>query len=75
MQTESVIGNFDNVGFDLLSAFKDVQLMLQISSESCVLLLNANSISDKFIAAIANDLAKDWISTYQITHVPAGLKG
>jgi hypothetical protein len=63
------------VGFDLLSAFKDVQLMLQISSESCVPLLNANSISDKFIAAIANDLAKDWISTYQITHVLAGLKG
>lgn len=64
------------MGFDLLSAFKDVQLMLQISSESCVPLLYANSISDKFIAAIANDLeAKDWISSYQITRVLAGLKG
>ena len=67
--------DFDNVGFDLLSAFKDVQLILRRSSEVRVPLPYANSISDKFIAAIANDLeTKDWISTYEITRMLAGLK-
>ena len=67
--------DFDNVGFDLLSAFKDVQLILRSSSDVRVPLPYANSISDKFIAAIANDLeTKDWISTYEITRMLAGLK-
>jgi 3-hydroxyisobutyrate dehydrogenase-like beta-hydroxyacid dehydrogenase len=67
--------DFDNVGFDLLSAFKDVQLILQSSSDVRVPLPYANNIRDKFIAAIANDLeTKDWISTYDITRMLAGLK-
>lgn len=67
--------DFDNVGFDLLSAFKDVQLILQRSSDVRVPLPYANNIRDKFIAAIANDLeTKDWISTYDITRMLAGLK-
>jgi 3-hydroxyisobutyrate dehydrogenase-like beta-hydroxyacid dehydrogenase len=67
--------DFDNVGFDLLSAFKDVQLILQTSSDVCVPLSYANDIRDKFIAAIANDLEKkDWISIYEITRMLAGLK-
>jgi hypothetical protein len=64
------------VGFDLLSAFKDVQLMLKTLSESRSPLPYANSISDKFIAVIENNLeTKDWISAYQITHMLAGLRG
>jgi 3-hydroxyisobutyrate dehydrogenase-like beta-hydroxyacid dehydrogenase len=57
------IRDFDNVGFNLLSAFKDVQLILQASSDVCVPLSYANNIRDKYIAAIANDMEKkDWIS-------------
>src|SRR5919198_287547 len=48
--------DFDNVGYDLLSAFKDVQLILQTSSDVCVPLSHANNIKDKYIAAIANDM-------------------
>jgi 3-hydroxyisobutyrate dehydrogenase-like beta-hydroxyacid dehydrogenase len=67
--------DFDNVGFDLLSAFKDVQLILQTSSDVCVPLSYANNIKDKYIAAIANDMdKKDWISIYDITRMLAGLK-
>jgi 3-hydroxyisobutyrate dehydrogenase-like beta-hydroxyacid dehydrogenase len=67
--------DFDNVGFDLLSAFKDVQLILQTSSDVHVPLSHANNIQDKYIAAIANDMGKkDWISIYEITRMLAGLK-
>jgi 3-hydroxyisobutyrate dehydrogenase-like beta-hydroxyacid dehydrogenase len=67
--------DFDNVGFDLLSAFKDVQLILQTSSDVRVPLSYASNIKDKYIAAIANDMdKKDWISIYDITRMLAGLK-
>ena len=67
--------DFDNVGFDLLSSFKDVQLILQTSSDARVPLPYANSIRDKFLAAIANNLeTKDWITIYEITRMLAGLK-
>src|SRR6476620_7087665 len=67
--------DFDNVGFDLLSAFKDVQLILQSSSDVRDPLPYANTIKDKFLAAIANDLEKkDWISIYEITRMLAGLR-
>ena len=67
--------DFDNVGFDLLSAFKDVQLILQNSSDVLVPLPYANTIRDKFLAAIANDLEKkDWISIYEITRMACGTK-
>jgi 3-hydroxyisobutyrate dehydrogenase-like beta-hydroxyacid dehydrogenase len=67
--------DFDNVGFDLLSAYKDVQLILQTSDDVRVPLSYANNIKDKYIAAIANDLEKkDWISIYEISRMLAGLK-
>jgi 3-hydroxyisobutyrate dehydrogenase-like beta-hydroxyacid dehydrogenase len=67
--------DFDNVGFDLSSAFKDIQLILQASKNIHVPLPFAGEMSDKFTAAIANDLGKkDWISTYKITRILAGLK-
>jgi 3-hydroxyisobutyrate dehydrogenase-like beta-hydroxyacid dehydrogenase len=49
--------DFDNVGFDLLSAFKDVQLILQNSSDVRVPLymLTLSGIS---FEAIVNDLEK-----------------
>lgn len=50
--------DFDNVGFDLLSAYKDVQLILQTSSDVRVPLSFANNIKDKYIAAIANTWRK-----------------
>ncbi len=66
--------DFDNVGFDLSSAFKDVQLILQTSSDVRVPLSHANDIKDKYIAAIANNMdKKDWISIYDITRMLAGL--
>jgi 3-hydroxyisobutyrate dehydrogenase-like beta-hydroxyacid dehydrogenase len=66
--------DFDNVGFDLLSAYKDVQLILQTSDDVRVPLSYANNIKDKYIAAIANDLEKkDWISIYEISRMLAGL--
>lgn len=67
--------DFDNVGFALSTAFKDVPLILQTSSDVRAPLPFANIIRDKFIAAIANDLdTKDWITTYKITRMLAGLQ-
>ncbi|HXT83675.1 MAG TPA: hypothetical protein VN704_05000 [Verrucomicrobiae bacterium] len=50
--------DFDNVGFPLSTAFKDVQLIMETSSDVHAPLPFANIIRDKLIAAIANDLAK-----------------
>ena len=67
--------DFDNVGFDLSSAFKDTQLILQTSSDIYAPLSFADSVRNKFITSIANNLGKkDWISIYQITRMLAGLK-
>ena len=69
------VRDFDNIGFDLSSAFNDVQLILQTSSDVGVPLSHANNIKDKYIAAIANDMGKkDWIGIYDITRMLAGLK-
>jgi 3-hydroxyisobutyrate dehydrogenase-like beta-hydroxyacid dehydrogenase len=66
---------FGEVGFDLLSGLKDVQLMLQASTDTRVALSNANHIREKFLAAIANDMGtKDWSAIYEITRMNAGLK-
>ena len=74
MQTESA-RDFDNVGLDFLSAFNDVQLILQNSSDVRVPLPYANTIRDKFLATIANDLEKkDWNSICGITRMLAGLE-
>jgi 3-hydroxyisobutyrate dehydrogenase-like beta-hydroxyacid dehydrogenase len=64
MQREYV-RDFDNIGFDLSSAFNDVQLILLTSSDVGVPLSHANNIKDKYITAIANDIGKeDWIGIY-----------
>ena len=43
--------DFDNVGFDVLSSFKDIQLILQTSSDARVPLPYANSTKDKFLGS------------------------
>ena len=69
------IRDFDDVGYSLLLAFKDVQLILQSSSDVRASLLYASTLRDKFLAAIANKLeTKDCITIYEITRMFAGLK-
>ena len=67
--------DFDNVGYSLQLAFKDVELILQSSSDVRAPLPYASSLRDKFLAAIANKLeTKDCITIYEITRMFAGLK-
>jgi 3-hydroxyisobutyrate dehydrogenase-like beta-hydroxyacid dehydrogenase len=66
--------DFDNVGYSLRLAFKDVQLVLESSANVHVPLPYASSLRDKFLAAVANKLDKDCISIYEITRMLAGLK-
>jgi 3-hydroxyisobutyrate dehydrogenase-like beta-hydroxyacid dehydrogenase len=69
------IKDFDNVGYSLLLAFKDIQLILQSSSDVRAPLTYGSSLRDKYLAAIANKLdTKDCISIYEITRMFAGLK-
>lgn len=67
-------GNFDEVGFDLVSGFKDVRLMLEASEEVAVPLSLAGVLREKFVAAIANGLQdKDWSAVTEVTRISAGL--
>jgi 3-hydroxyisobutyrate dehydrogenase-like beta-hydroxyacid dehydrogenase len=67
--------NFDDVGFDLLSGLKDVELMLQASTDTRVALSYASIIKEKFLAAIAHGMGgKDWSAIYELTRMNAGLE-
>jgi 3-hydroxyisobutyrate dehydrogenase-like beta-hydroxyacid dehydrogenase len=67
--------DFDNVGFDLVSGLKDVQLMLQASTETRVALSYASVVREKFLAAIARGMGgKDWSAIYEVTRLNAGLE-
>jgi len=67
--------NFDEVGFDLLSGFKDVQLILQASTDTRVPLAYASIIREKFLAAIAHGMeGKDWSVITEVTRINAGLE-
>ena len=66
---------FDDVGFDLLGGLKDVQLILDASTEACAPLPFANVLRDKALTAVAHGLgAKDVSVVYAITRMSAGLK-
>ena len=66
--------DFDSVGYSLPLAFKDVQRILQSSSDVRAPLPYASGLRDKFLAAIANKLeTKDCITIYEITRMFAGL--
>lgn len=61
-------------GFDLASGFKDVQLMLQASTDVRAPLPFASIAREKFLAAMANGLQEhDWSAIYEITRMNAGL--
>jgi 3-hydroxyisobutyrate dehydrogenase-like beta-hydroxyacid dehydrogenase len=67
--------DFDDVGFELVSGLKDVELMLEASREARVAFPYANIIHDKLLAAIAHGLGKkDWSAFYEVTRMNAGLK-
>ncbi len=66
--------DFDDVGFDLLSGLKDVELMLQASTDTRVALSYASIIREKLLAAIAHGMGgKDWSAVYEVTRMNAGL--
>ncbi len=68
-------GDFDEVGFDLVSGLKDVRLMLEASEEVAVPLSLAGVLREKLIAAIANGLeGKDWSASTMATRMNAGLQ-
>jgi len=65
---------FDDVGFDLLGGLKDVQLILEASTETRVPLPFANVVRDKALTAVAHGLgAKDVSVAYEMTRMSAGL--
>lgn len=66
---------FDEVGFDVLGGLKDVQVILDASTEARAPLPFANVVRDKTLTAIAHGLgAKDVSAVYEITRLAAGLK-
>jgi len=65
---------FDEVGFDLLGGLKDVELILDASTETRAPLPFANVARDKVLTAIAHGLgAKDVSVAYEVTRMCAGL--
>lgn len=66
--------DFDEAGFSLLGGLKDIELMLQASTDTRVALPYASVIREKMLAAIAHGMEeKDWSATYEITRMNAGL--
>ena len=66
--------NFDDAAFELKSGFKDIQLMLQASTDNQAPLNYGSLIRDKFLTAIAHGMEhKDWSAIYEITRWNAGL--
>lgn len=66
--------DFEPAAFELIAGFKDVELMLQASSDVRAPLLFASAIREKFLTAIARGMSeKDWSAIYEITRLNAGL--
>jgi 3-hydroxyisobutyrate dehydrogenase-like beta-hydroxyacid dehydrogenase len=67
--------NFLPAGFDLASGFKDVQLMLQASTDVAAPLPYASVAREKFLAAVAQGMENhDWSAIYEIARWNAGLE-
>jgi len=67
--------NFLPAGFDLASGFKDVQLMLQASTDVSAPLPFASIAREKFLTAVAHDMENhDWSAIYEIARWNAGLE-
>jgi 3-hydroxyisobutyrate dehydrogenase-like beta-hydroxyacid dehydrogenase len=67
--------DFDDAGFALTGGLKDVELMLQASTDTRVALPYASVVREKFLAAIAHGMGdRDWAAIYEITRMNAGLE-
>jgi 3-hydroxyisobutyrate dehydrogenase-like beta-hydroxyacid dehydrogenase len=66
--------NFDEVGFELSTGFKDVQLMLAAATDARAPLPYAELIRSKLLTLLAHDLgAKDWAAIAEVARAAAGL--
>jgi 3-hydroxyisobutyrate dehydrogenase-like beta-hydroxyacid dehydrogenase len=66
--------NFDEVGFELSTGFKDVQLMLAAGTDARAPLPYAELIRSKMLTLLAHDLgAKDWAVITEVARSAAGL--
>jgi 3-hydroxyisobutyrate dehydrogenase-like beta-hydroxyacid dehydrogenase len=66
--------NFDDVGFELSTGFKDVQLMLEAATAARAPLPYAELIRSKMLTLLANDLAdRDWAVIAEVARAAAGL--
>ncbi len=66
---------FEPAGFELVAGLKDVNLILQASTETRVALPYAGIVRDKLLEALAHGMAhKDWSAVYEITRLNAGLE-
>jgi 3-hydroxyisobutyrate dehydrogenase-like beta-hydroxyacid dehydrogenase len=66
--------NFDDVGFELSTGFKDVQLMLSAGTEARAPLPYAELIRAKMLTLLAHDLGgKDWAAITEVARAAAGL--
>jgi 3-hydroxyisobutyrate dehydrogenase-like beta-hydroxyacid dehydrogenase len=64
-----------DAGFELISGFKDVQLMLQASTDVRAPLNYGSVIREKLITALAHGMDyRDWSAIYEITRMNAGLE-
>jgi 3-hydroxyisobutyrate dehydrogenase-like beta-hydroxyacid dehydrogenase len=66
--------DFEPAAFELIAGHKDVELMLQASSDVRAPLIFASAIREKFLSALARGMAeKDWSAIYEISRLNAGL--
>jgi 3-hydroxyisobutyrate dehydrogenase-like beta-hydroxyacid dehydrogenase len=66
--------NFDEVGFELSTGFKDVQLMLAAGTDARAPLPYAELIRSRMLTLLAHDLgAKDWAVITEVARSAAGL--
>jgi 3-hydroxyisobutyrate dehydrogenase-like beta-hydroxyacid dehydrogenase len=66
--------NFDEVGFELSTGFKDVTLMLEAATEARAPLPYAELIRSKMLTLLANGLGdKDWAVIAEVARAAAGL--
>ncbi len=66
--------DFEPAAFALIAGHKDVELMLQASTNARAPLPFASVIREKFLTALANGMAeKDWSAIYEVTRANAGL--
>ena len=66
--------NFDEVGFELSTGFKDVQLMLEAATDARAPLPYAELIRSKMLTLLAHDLGdKDWAVIAEVARAAAGL--